>query len=175
MVGNLEPWRASRLEDFTQDYHRVRSGRTLAGDWSVHNNKSIVSGDRLFLLRQRVEPKGIIASAVATGIPFPAKNWAGEKGTTNYVPIIFDAIVDAESEAILTLDKIQRGALRHVNWNTRRGGIEVPPDAAALLERLWHQHLRVVVNAGRSMRSRLIRSVESSEGMPLSARGSMRP
>jgi len=140
-LGTWSPGEPIGWKTFTRDYHRVRSGRPLAGDWSVHNNKSIVPGDRLFLLRQRIDPKGIIASAVATGIPFQAKKWAGGAGTTNYVPIVFDAIVNADSEAILTLDKLQRGALKHVNWNTRRGGIEVPPDAATLLERLWLQHL----------------------------------
>jgi hypothetical protein len=127
---------------FARDYNRVRAGRTLDSDWSVQNNKSIAAGDRLFLLRQRVEPKGIIASAVATGAPFTAKKWNGEKGTTNYVLLTFDAIVDAASEPILLLDQLQQGALGNVNWNTRRGGIGIRPDAAIQLERRWYQHLR---------------------------------
>jgi hypothetical protein len=58
-------------------------------DWSCGNSKSIANGDRLFLLRQGEEPRGIVGVGYAESEPYRDTHWREEKAkagrTTMYL------------------------------------------------------------------------------------------
>jgi hypothetical protein len=98
--------------------------------------------DRVFLLRQGEEPRGIIAAGWATGPSFEDAHWNDDSdGNAWYAPIRFDRVLNPATDPLLPSTAFRSGPLSRVRWNTQASGIEVPPDAAALLEEEWNCHL----------------------------------
>lgn len=112
------------------------------GRWSCGITKRIEEGDRLFLLRQGREPRGIIASGVAKSAPYLDEHWDDNRsGDALYVMARFDALLDPDRDGVLPLAKLQDGPLGAVNWRTQSSGISIPPVAAAELESRWRAFL----------------------------------
>jgi len=106
--------------------------------WSCGITKRIKVGDRLFLLRQGREPRGIMASGMAKSAPYLDKHWDVKRsGDALYVKARFDALLDPTTEGVLTLANLRDGPLGTVNWRTQSSGILIVPSAAAKLEVRW--------------------------------------
>jgi 5-methylcytosine-specific restriction protein A len=112
------------------------------GRWSCGITKRIEVGDRLFLLRQGREPRGIMASGSAKSAPYLEEHWDDNRsGDALYVKARFDALLDPETDGVLPLSKLQDGPLGTVNWRTQSSGISIAPAAAAELETRWRAFL----------------------------------
>ncbi len=110
--------------------------------WSCGITKRIEVGDRLFLLRQGREPRGIMASGTATSAPYLDEHWDDDRsGDALYVKARFDALLDPENDGVLPLANLQDGPLGKVNWRTQSSGISIEPVAAATLETRWQAFL----------------------------------
>jgi len=143
ITWNPERWPWKTLDD---DVARVAEGKVVDGRWSTGNRKDISRGDRLFLLRQGVEPRGIMASGWATSEVFTDEHYddarAAKGDLAPYVSFHFERLLDLDvSEPLSTARLITAGPLADVHWSTPSSGIQVPPDAAALLEELWAAHV----------------------------------
>lgn len=119
------------------------------GRWSCGRTKRIKAGDRIFLLRQGREPRGITASGHATSrTPYEGKHWnPTSKGKSMYVDVRFESLLDPEQDGALPLSSLQSGPLAKVHWGTQSSGISVPPSAALQLDALWRRFLE---NHGQS-------------------------
>jgi hypothetical protein len=115
-------------------------GRVLAlggdavTDWSTGFARRIAPGDQLYLLRQGVEPRGIIGRATAVGPVYEDGHW--QEGRTRpalYVPLVFDAL-RIEDPPFWTRDELWETFGRDVNWHTQASGIRIPPDTANVLD-----------------------------------------
>jgi len=116
--------------------------------WSCGRTKRIEPGDRLFWLRQGSEPRGILASGTACSRPRTGRHWNPARGgTTQFLQCRLDALVDPESDGVLRLSRLRRGALGLVHWRTQASGIALAAEAAEQLERLWATHLEAVGRA----------------------------
>ncbi|GIG30215.1 hypothetical protein [Cellulomonas marina] len=114
-------------------------GETVPGDWSTGQRRDVDPGDRLFLLRQGSEPRGIVAAGWATSVPERAVLFDGT-GSTHYVDLEWEVVLDLDDP--LPTEVLLREVPR-VPWNGLRGsGVEVAP------EELWLRHL----NDGRTVR-----------------------
>ncbi len=116
------------------------------GRWSSGQSKSIRPGDRLFLARVGAEPKGIVASGVATSTPYAAEHWRAElkrRGKkSRFIDLKFDAVLDPIREPILTLRDIKQARVGTFNWSPQASGVQIPQPIAARLERLWVSRTR---------------------------------
>src|SRR5690606_11551191 len=66
--------------------------------WSCGNTRHIERGDRVFLLRQGQEPRGIIASGTVIDAPYPAEHWdAAREKPAWYVNAAFETLQDPET------------------------------------------------------------------------------
>lgn len=134
------PWRD--LQDLIDEI--VRRGSCLT-DWSCGNNKSIEKGDRLFLLRQGEEPRGIVGAGWAESGPYEEIHWREEKArlgrTTMFLKVRWEKLLNPETESIFPREWLNEGALSKVNWNTQISGIVIRPDAARVLEERWSDFL----------------------------------
>lgn len=137
----LLTWNPDRWdwEDLDATVARVRKGRRRNDRWSCGVTRSIRSGDRLFLLRQGKEPRGIFASGWAVSDAYPDEHWDEDapSSVTMYVELRFDALLNPEKEVILSRQALDVPVLREVHWNTQRSGIRINDKAAAVLERIW--------------------------------------
>ncbi|HEX8161906.1 MAG TPA: hypothetical protein VF538_08545 [Pyrinomonadaceae bacterium] len=116
-----------------------------SSDWSSGNNKSVVKGDRVFLLRQGLEPRGICGSGFADSGVYEDVHWNESKAkvgkVTRYVRVKWDVLLDAENESIFPREWLNEPPLSRVNWNTQISGIRIPDDVAEELEERWAEFL----------------------------------
>lgn len=143
----LLTWSPKKWEwrDLSRRIGEIKRKGFCVTDWSCGNNKSIAGGDRLFLLRQGEEPRGIVGAGWAASESYEAIHWRTEKARvgrrTMYVQVRWEKLLNPESESILPREWLNEGALSKVNWNTQISGISIQPAAAAALEQRWGDFL----------------------------------
>ena len=137
MTWNPKVYEWSNLAD---EAAAVADGRKVRERWSTGNSMKIRRGDRLFLLRQGEEPRGIIGSGWATtrcrrGRHFDEKR-AASGDLSNYVFLRFDALFMPGQDETLSRARLRRlpGGFY---WDIASSGVEIPPAVAARVERLW--------------------------------------
>jgi 5-methylcytosine-specific restriction enzyme A len=137
----LITWKPSKgtWADLEQDISEVRSKGFVDGQWSCGRSRRIRPYDRLFMLRQGSDRPGIMASGWALSAPYEAKHYDPDRPNDRaiYVDVRFDTILDPTIGAVLPRERLNRGQLADVHWNTQASGIAIAPDAAAELERIW--------------------------------------
>lgn len=134
------PWK-----DLSRRISEIKKKGFCLTDWSCGNNKSIAQGDRLFLLRQGEEPRGIVGVGWAESEPYEEIHWREEKAqagrTTMYLTVRWEKLLNPDSESIFPREWLNEGELSRVNWNTQISGITIRPEVAEVLEERWSDFL----------------------------------
>jgi 5-methylcytosine-specific restriction protein A len=142
LTWNPQKWRWGDIQDSINEI--TKKGSTTFR-WSCGNSKRIVKGDRVFLLRQGVEPRGICGSGWAESKSYEEIHWREEKAkkrrTTRYVKVRWDVLLNAKTESIFPREWLNDQPLSDVNWNTQISGINIPEDIASILEGRWKDFL----------------------------------
>ncbi len=144
LTWNPKKW-AWPEESYEKEVAATKKGRLLASRWSCGRTKSILPGDRVFLLRQHTQ-RGIIGSGYATSKVFEDEHWdpSGKSRTALYVEYQSDTLLPVDQR--LPMDQLEVANLG-VHWNNlMASGISVAEEQSLRLQRLWEQHL---VNVGR--------------------------
>jgi hypothetical protein len=109
--------------------------------WSCGRNRKIVEGDRLFLLRQGLEPRGIVGSGWAVSEVFDDWHWDEAKRAAGQrvwcIEMEFDVLLNAEREPILPRARLNDGILGQMYWDSQSSGILIPAEVARQLEVVW--------------------------------------
>ena len=147
-------------KDLSNRIREIKKKGFCTTDWSCGNNKSIAQGDRVFLLRQGEEPRGIVGAGVTVSEPFEEIHWREEKAkigrTTMYVMVRWEALLNPEKESIFPREWLSEGLLSKVNWNTQISGITIRSEAADVFEVRWKAFLE-----GRGKEFSLFRTISS--------------
>jgi 5-methylcytosine-specific restriction protein A len=139
---NPKRWEWTGLSDVAQS---TADGTPWDTRWSTGRRTPIRKGDRAFLLRQGVEPRGIVGAGWARGPGRLIDHWdKNESGKTWMVPVRFDRVLDPDVDPVLLTADLAAGPLAGVHWGTQSSGLRVPDPAAALLEDLWDDHVGTV-------------------------------
>lgn len=132
-------------KDLSRRISEIKKKGFCVSDWSCGNNKSIAEGDRLFLLRQGEEPRGIVGAGWAESEPYEEIHWREEKARagrrTMYLTVRWEKLLNPETESIFPREWLNEGVLSRVNWNTQISGITIRPEAAEVLEERWADFL----------------------------------
>ena len=112
------------------------------GRWSCGNTRRIKPGDRIFLMRQRQEPRGVFASGLAICDCYEDEHWdpirASDGDLALFVMINFDTLLNPDKESILERNLLLHdGATASFNWDTQSSGVSIPDNVAAALEKMW--------------------------------------
>nr|WP_294794561.1 hypothetical protein [uncultured Mucilaginibacter sp.] len=140
MRAFLFGWNPVKFEwvDLDEDIAKLRSGEVLEDNWSAVSHKAIQPGDRAFVVRVGVEPKGMFASGVIASEPYVAYR----NGRHYYrVNIQFDTLLNPDKEPILTLDILKTGDLAKQTWTPQASGISIKPELVDELEGVWQDFL----------------------------------
>lgn len=142
---NPRRWDWLELED---EIALLREQGWLEGRWSCGVTKSIVPGDRFFLMRLGQPPKGIMGSGWIKSSPFRSLHWddvlAAEGREALFVDIVFDSLLNADFDHLLELDFLRNhDALGQMNWLTQASGVHIPDPVADELQRQWSDFLMV--------------------------------
>lgn len=161
MPTYLLTWNASRTElDWAHDQQACFSSTSMvAFRWACGNTRRILEGDRLFFLRQRLEPRGLIALGYVARSPYEDTHWDEAKDARGESALFVDAVWEYFAvDPIIPRARLDDPPLNTVHWNTQKSGISVPDHIADLLENefRWRNRASFCVAAGRDARSPLV-------------------
>lgn len=123
------PWK-----DLDKDIEKLSLSGELKDNWSVVSHKSIQPGDRAYIVRVGVEPKGIFASGAISSLPYHAYR----NGRAYYrIEIALDVLLNPNTESILDLNILKTGNLAEQNWTPQASGISIRPQLTDELEKVW--------------------------------------
>lgn len=128
-------------EDIDQTIALIKQTGHKSMSWSVASHKKLQPGDRAFLMRLGVEPKGIMGAGFVSSMPFLAPHWSGENKLRYKVMIDFEVLLNSDKEPLLPLELLNQGGLENYNWTPRSSGIEIPRRYLNELEALWADFL----------------------------------
>jgi hypothetical protein len=127
-----------KWDDIDDDIQKLASGENFEENWSVASHKTIQPGDRAYVVRVGVEPKGIFASGIVSSEPY----LAFRKGRHYFrINITFDVLLNPDKEQILTLDILKTGNLTAQTWTPQASGISIRPELVDELEGVWQNFL----------------------------------
>ena len=132
---NPKQW---RWNDLPQDVIEANEYGRHIDTWSCGVTRNISPGDRAFLMRLGVPPKGIMGSGVVVSNPKEGPHWntgrAARGDKAFYVDILFDALNDTP---VLGEDTLSSPALKGHDWYPNASGTSIPENIADQLELLW--------------------------------------
>jgi 5-methylcytosine-specific restriction protein A len=144
MTTYLFKWNPKRWAwpTLSEDANQLARKGFFDTSWSCGKTKRIQRGDRIFLLRTTVPPRGIVASGIVNEDVYVDTHYEAERDnqTALYVGVRFDAMLDPDRQEILAIDELPRGRLTEFLSKTQRtpaSGITIPPPAALELEKAW--------------------------------------
>ena len=109
--------------------------------WSCAHSTQIREGDRLFLIRQGEEPRGIFASGLSDSDWYEALHWDETKAragvTTHYVDVRFDVLLNPKERPILAREFLDASPFSDQHWDTQSSGISIREHVAVALEEEW--------------------------------------
>jgi len=144
LTWNDAKWRWYELAE-TAD--RVRMGERVTDRWNCSRTTSIGVGDRVFILKQGAEPRGIMASGWVNTAVFQDLHWEESKAAqgvfSNYILFEYDALLDPYREAILERDYLKHApGLSRFHWDTRSSGNRIGTAVLQQLEGAWAELAR---------------------------------
>jgi 5-methylcytosine-specific restriction protein A len=143
----LLTWNPKRFAfiDLKDVAEAVAAGHVDAIAWSCGNTKSIEQGDRIYMIRQGEEPRGIMASGWVNRGSFLLPHWDEQRKaqgeTALYVEFAPDVFLNPEVDELLDVRQFTEAPLSHVNWRTQSSGIRLTDEQAAALGSAWTRHL----------------------------------
>ncbi len=144
MSTYLLTWNPNRWNwtDLVLTAHRVREEGSAVVQWSCGNTRKIEAGDRVFLLRQGVEPRGIVASGTVIEPPYEDVHWdESAPKPALYVDVELDALLDPDSEDVLPRELLNEPPFSAMHWNAQSSGTTIPAHVAAALTEAWGELL----------------------------------
>jgi predicted HNH restriction endonuclease len=147
LTWNPDAW---TWTDLDEDLAKIKENGFFEGTWSCGLTKSIQVDDRVFLLRQGKEPRGIIASGHATSTYYVDTHWDSEKAalgvTAQYIRVRFDQLFDPFDQ-IIPRSQLDIGVLASMHWDSQMSGTRIPSDVASELELEWQELARQLPTA----------------------------
>lgn len=137
-LWNPNKWKWTDLE--TRIVELADTG-IVAERWSAASHRQIQPGDRAFLARVGIEPKGIFASGTVATMPSLTPHWDDTDKDNFSVMINFEVLLNPEHDPILPLDTLQTGNLAQQNWTPQSSGISIRSEVVEELEALWFDFL----------------------------------
>jgi hypothetical protein len=123
-----------KWENLDEDIKTLLETGNLEDNWSVASYKAIKPGDRAYIVRVGMEPRGIFASGFVSSEPYTAI----KKGRTHHrVKIKLDVLLNPDKEPILNLDILKSGNLAEQMWTPQGSGISIRPQLVDEVESVW--------------------------------------
>ena len=111
----------------------ISQGETVR--WSCIS-KSPKIGDAAYLLRQGIEPKGIIAKCIVAKEPFLYEDWKDDTKQKSYIEVTIDDYrPDCASGLVPML--LLSNELDDQHWNTQSSGIAIKSNVIESLDSFW--------------------------------------
>lgn len=138
----LLTWNPDRFDwgsDYADAVEQTANGESPVFDWSTGSRKSgVTMGDRAYLLRQGVEPRGLLGSGRVINKIFQADHFDGRDRDANYVEVAWDVVLTPEEA--LPLEVLQ-AVVPSQDWTPQSSGTLIRAENRDAVESLWEAHL----------------------------------
>src|SRR6516164_1297357 len=125
MATYLLTWNPARWSwpDIKEASQQTASGKAYSTEWSTGNTRRIARGDRVFLLKQGQQPRGIVAAGWVTSDtvsedPHFDPERAAKGHTSLRADVDFERILNPPIDKPLSVEEITTGPLAEVHWHT---------------------------------------------------------
>lgn len=135
-------------DEFDEILSTIKKDGRAACNWSCGNTKKIRTGDRVFLLKQGPDPRGLIASGWVTSDAYSEGHWEDSGAPARpalYVDVDWDWL---SKKPVISRTELDAPAYAGVHWNPQSSGTSIAAEVAHALEREWGARV------GRSMNPR---------------------
>jgi 5-methylcytosine-specific restriction protein A len=139
MPTHLLAWNPKRWDwkELPEVVAAFRSGKSLVKQWSCGTVKRIEVGDRAFLIRVGLEPKGIFGHGTVTKGSYEDVHWEDESKTCQYVKFQIDGIVDPTNDSIIPRVRLDEHPFASMHWDTQMSGVRIPEEIVDSLDSEW--------------------------------------
>lgn len=134
--------------DFDNVVKKTREGNYRFSEPWACANTGVRKGDRIFLMRQGDEKRGIMASGHAKSESYKrtpdyqVDSVDNREIATPHIDVEFDWIIDPTNESLLSQEELMEN-ISGQEWAPRQSGIEINGDSFKKLEILWAKHIGV--------------------------------
>lgn len=140
MAAYLVTWNPARWpwRDLETYVRTVREQGFIDDTWNV-GSRQIVPGDRIFLMRLGLAPRGIMGAGTATSAVRLGPHWDETKRgrrLAGYVELRWEALRDPDQDPILPRAML-KDRFPGMLWDTQMSGIRIPDGIAADVEDAW--------------------------------------
>ena len=146
MAAYLLAWNPKRWgwPGYEELRRQVAAGTPQPYSWGCGRSRRPQPGDRVFLIRLGVPPRGIVASGRVTSAPYAAAPYDADSERSPGMALDFelDAMARLDPAELLPLALLKSHAtLGAMHWETRMSGVRIPDDVAAALEEVWAERV----------------------------------
>ncbi|SEJ61167.1 hypothetical protein [Paraburkholderia diazotrophica] len=134
LIWSPRKWPWPELPDVAK---RVAAGEAVTDVWGCGFSRSIVPGDRVFIHRVTLEPKGVFASGYVTRAPYEVPDATRKRGYRLCIDFVYDYLVDAHREVVISRDELRHHPFSVQTWDAQTSGISIKPIAEGALEKRW--------------------------------------
>ncbi|MBP0593040.1 hypothetical protein J8I87_25640 [Paraburkholderia sp. LEh10] len=134
LIWSPRKWPWPELPDVAK---RVAAGEAVTDVWGCGFSRSILPGDRVFIHRVTLEPKGVFASGYVTRAPYEVPDATKKRGYRLCVDFVYDYLADAHHEVVISRDELRKHPFSVQTWDAQTSGISIKPIAEGALEKLW--------------------------------------
>lgn len=136
LTWNPTNWDGDIEEGFINE---VVAGNPVNNDWSTGGTtRAIGPGSKVYLLRQGLEPLGIIASGTVTSKVRRRTHWENSGRYANYVDVHWTEAVTIDSPLPLADLKLHSP---QQHWQPQASGTRIRANYAKMIATLWEEHV----------------------------------
>ena len=109
-------------------------------NWSVREPHKINIGDRFYMVRVGKGRTGIVMSGLCLSHPYYGEDWTDRNKIGNYIDLDIHWMFNLDHGPILDTYLLAQ-AIPDFDWTGGHSGRVLEPKDAAILEKLWEEHL----------------------------------
>jgi 5-methylcytosine-specific restriction protein B len=129
--------------------------------WTCHSRRPRL-GDRVYLVRLGVEPRGIVATGIVTGESQESPHWKDPSKKARYIRFQVESFRPSAAVGLLPMALLESVLPDH-SWSPQRSGVGIPAETEAILARLWKEGTGIH-SLRQYVRSRVPKYVEPIDG-----------
>lgn len=141
MATYLLTWnpRNYHWDDIQERIEDIQEKGFTQTNWSCGRSKRIRQGDRIFMIRLGLDPRGIFASGYATSDVYEEPHWNPDSNQqfARYLDIRLEILLDPDRESIFPRSALNEGILKDMRWDSQSSGVTIPEMVATELETKW--------------------------------------
>lgn len=116
-------------------------------NWSFWEYENVKPGDTCYLVRcsDAQGPHGLMLRATIISEAYQDEDWSGKGRRTMYADWYPQEFIDSEYTSPLSPDKLE-SAMPGFNWRGGHSGRELPKEYEQVLENLWYEYLKSLID-----------------------------